>query len=229
MNNIDSLKEQLVKITLYFYHRTPKLKLELQNETDVDEFVNIVFQFFLDRNLFEKYDANKSTFPTYVIYVLKLHYLIFLNMIKYNISFQQARKLVHLANELNKKDNSIYHEEYFQAINYNQPLSLDQPVSDALTGEEVDATMLDMVIDDSIEANVEKYVENKDTYNLVIDCLNKTRVFTAREKEIIRTYIKCSYSEVKTAKTLNLTRSRVSAVIVKFKRFMQRKRKLYYD
>ena len=228
MNNIDSLKEQLIKITLYFYNRTPKLKLELQNKTDVDEFVNIVFQFFLDRKLFEKYDKNKSTFSTFVMYILKLHYLVFINMIKYNISFSQARRLVKLANELNKKDNLKCNNEYFQAINYNQPLSLDQPVT-SIDGDEVDATMLDMVTDDSIEANVEKYVENKDIYIAVINCLNKTRVFTAREKEIIRTYIKYNCNEVKAAKALNVTRSRVSAVIIKFRRFMQKKRKLYLD
>lgn len=225
MNNIDSLKEQLVKITLYFYHKTPKLKTELQDKTDVDEFVNIVFQFFLDRNLFNKYDENKSTFSTFVVYILNLHYLIFINMIKYNISFQQARKLVNLANGLNKKDSSIYHDEYLQAINYNQPLSLNQPVTDMITGDEIDATMLDMIVDNSKEADIEKYIENRDAYNKIIECLNKTRVFTTREKDIIRAYIKCNCSEVKAAKLLNLTRSRVSAVIVKFKRFMQKKKK----
>lgn len=224
MNNIDDLKEQLIKITLYFYNKTPKLKLELQNKTDVDEFVNIVFQFFLDRNLFNKYDENKSTFSTFVIYILKLHYLIFIDMIKYNISFSQARKLVRLANELNKKENLNFNNEYLQAINYNQPLSLDQPVVN-MDGDEFDATMLDMVIDDSVEANIEKYIEDKNAYIAIINCLNKTRVFTTREKDIIRAYIKCNCSEVKAAKLLNLTRSRVSAVIVKFKRFMQKKKK----
>ena len=224
MNNIDDLKEQLIKITLYFYNKTPKLKLELQNKTDVDEFVNIVFQFFLDRNLFNKYDENKSTFSTFVIYILKLHYLIFIDMIKYNISFSQARKLVRLANELNKKENLNFNNEYLQAINYNQPLSLDQPAVN-MDGDEFDATMLDMVIDDSVEANIEKYIEDKNAYIAIINCLNKTRVFTTREKDIIRAYIKCNCSEVKAAKLLNLTRSRVSAVIVKFKRFMQKKKK----
>lgn len=224
MNNIDDLKEQLIKITLYFYNKTPKLKLELQNKTDVDEFVNIVFQFFLDRNLFNKYDENKSTFSTFVMYILKLHYLIFIDMIKYNISFSQARKLVRLANELNKKENLNCNNEYFQAINYNQPLSLDQPAVN-MDGDESDATMLDMVIDDSVEANIEKYIEDKNAYIAIINCLNKTRVFTTREKDIIRAYIKCNCSEVKAAKLLNLTRSRVSAVIVKFKRFMQKKKK----
>lgn len=224
MNNIDDLKEQLIKITLYFYNKTPKLKLELQNKTDVDEFVNIVFQFFLDRNLFNKYDENKSTFSTFVMYILKLHYLIFIDMIKYNISFSQARKLVRLANELNKKENLNCNNEYLQAINYNQPLSLDQPAVN-MDGDEFDATMLDMVIDDSVEANIEKYIEDKNAYIAIINCLNKTRVFTTREKDIIRAYIKCNCSEVKAAKLLNLTRSRVSAVIVKFKRFMQKKKK----
>lgn len=224
MNNIDDLKEQLIKITLYFYNKTLKLKLELQNKTDVDEFVNIVFQFFLDRKLFEKYDENRSTFSTFVMYILKLHYLIFIDMIKYNISFSQARKLVGLANELNKKENLNCNNEYFQAINYNQPLSLDQPAVN-MDGDEFDATMLDMVIDDSVEANIEKYIEDKNAYIAIINCLNKTRVFTTREKDIIRAYIKCNCSEVKAAKLLNLTRSRVSAVIVKFKRFMQKKKK----
>ena len=224
MNNIDDLKEQLIKITLYFYNKTPKLKLELQNKTDVDEFVNIVFQFFLDRNLFNKYDENKSTFSTFVMYILKLHYLIFINMIKYNISFSQARKLVRLANELNKKENLNCNNEYLQAINYNQPLSLDQPAVN-MDGDNFDATMLDMVIDDSVEANIEKYIEDKNAYIAIINCLNKTGVFTARQKEIIRAYIKCNCDEVKAAKLLNLTRSRVSAVIVKFKRFMQKKKK----
>lgn len=224
MNNIDDLKEQLIKITLYFYNKTPKLKLELQNKTNVDEFVNIVFQFFLDRDLFNKYDENKSTFSTFVMYILKLHYLIFINMIKYNISFSQARKLVRLANELNKKENLNCNDEYLQAINYNQPLSLDQPAVN-MDGDEFDATMLDMVIDDSVEANIEKYIEDKNAYIAIINCLNKTRVFTTREKDIIRAYIKCNCSEVKAAKLLNLTRSRVSAVIVKFKRFMQKKKK----
>lgn len=224
MNNIDDLKEQLIKITLYFYNKTPKLKLELQNKTDVDEFVNIVFQFFLDRNLFNKYDENKSTFSTFVMYILKLHYLIFIDMIKYNISFSQARKLVRLANELNKKENLNFNNEYLQAINYNQPLSLDQPAVN-MDGDDFDATMLDMVIDDSVEANIEKHIEDKNAYIAIINCLNKTRVFTTREKDIIRAYIKCNCSEVKAAKLLNLTRSRVSAVIVKFKRFMQKKKK----
>lgn len=225
MNNIDDLKEQLIKITLYFYNKTPKLKLELQNKTDVDEFVNIVFQFFLDRNLFNKYDENRSTFSTFVMYILKLHYLIFIDMIKYNISFSQARKLVRLANELlNKKENLNCNNEYLQAINYNQPLSLDQPAVN-MDGDEFDTTMLDMVIDDSVEANIEKYIEDKNAYIAIINCLNKTRVFTARQKEIIRMYIKCNCDEVKAAKLLNLTRSRVSAVIVKFKRFMQKKKK----
>ena len=224
MNNIDDLKEQLIKITLYFYNKTPKLKLELQNKTDVDEFVNIVFQFFLDRNLFNKYDENKSTFSTFVMYILKLHYLIFIDMIKYNISFSQARKLVRLANELNKKENLNCNNEYLQAINYNQPLSLDQPAVN-MDGDDFDATMLDMVIDDSVEANIEKYIEDKNAYIAIINCLNKTRVFTTREKDIIRAYIKYNCSEVKAAKLLNLTRSRVSAVIVKFKRFMQKKKK----
>lgn len=228
MNNIDDLKEQLIKITLYFYNKTPKLKLELQNKTDVDEFVNIVFQFFLDRKLFEKYDENRSTFSTFVMYILKLHYLIFIDMIKYNISFSQARKLVGLANELNKKENLNCNNEYLQAINYNQPLSLDQPAVN-MDGDEFDATMLDMVIDDSVEANIEKYIEDKNAYIAIINCLNKTRVFTARQKEIIKMYIKCNCDEARAARALNITRSRVNTIVMRFKYFIKKKRKLYLD
>lgn len=232
MNNTkESLKEeQLLKIILYFYHKKVGLRSELTEKSEIDEFVNIAYQFFLDRDLLNKYDSNKGTFSTYVMYVLNLHYKIFVNMVKYNISFTRARALVVLARSLNKNKTTYnvngieIDNEYFQAINFNQPLSLNQPLNgDIVDTEDTDACMIDLVIDDSLIANVQKYVEIKNDVDSIYFYLEKTRVFSKREKEIIRSYLQCNCNEASAAKKLKLTRSRVNAVVVKFKKYIKKK------
>nr|CAI9751459.1 hypothetical protein DGKKSRWO_DGKKSRWO_CDS_0168 [uncultured phage]CAI9752347.1 hypothetical protein CVNMHQAP_CVNMHQAP_CDS_0170 [uncultured phage] len=208
MTNKESLNEQLYKLTIAYYN---KHSLNKENITS-EEFLSVVFDYFLTRDLFGRFDPERAALSTYVYNAIDNNLITFITSAKYGLSINASRSLYDKRYDICKRHNII-----FPASIAKTEHSDDDPSEG--TEKEVFC-----ISDNSID--VEKTYESEQILKIALEILDSSR-FSDKNKTMLKEYILAEgkYTQADIATKYNVSRQSFNDALMRFRRLLAKNRK----
>lgn len=208
-NNENLLLQSYNLICKYANNSLPQCNKE-QKQEFISEASCIVFKHVIDN-----FDPTKGTLGTYVYMVLNYHKKSLVYSITHNVSLVEARRLYRLKNENNDDAESAL-------VNILFPQSIDEINNNDYDSYGGDYKIGLEFIDDTID--IEKDFDSVELLSNIKVLLKKYRT-NKRNKQIIEYWLdNLSYITMEEiGKKFNLTRQRVSHIILQFRKYVKNK------
>lgn len=201
----ENLHSQIIKLIANFYY--DKNIQSYVGYDNRDEFISVAYDYFLQRDFINKYDPNRSTIGTFVYYLMKQNWYIFVLQTQYNISYTQAKKLNTIDENKREKVSNIY-----------TPLSLEDIKISKNNDEEDKHDSLDFISDN--KPSVEEQVYFKIQYENAIKVLNDCQTLSKKHKEILKWYMNNNFNLRKTAEHFNCSRQHVNNILLRYRKIL---------
>lgn len=211
----DDLYLQLEKLIQSFY-KDYNISNYISNDVEFEEFYDVAICYFINNELLDKWDPERSKLSTYIYYVLKQNWPIFLYQAKYNLSYHQAKVLYRCSYDKKK----TVKENYENILNTYSPLSYDINSTEDNITDSNNETWVNNIAD--VKTDVQKQVETKILLEKIYQILDSS-LFTEKQRERLKFYISHNCSDKDTAKHFNCTRQHIHTMVQRMRKILKQK------
>ena len=223
-NNEEDIKLELYKLLRKYWTDERQQQIIKQYTKDstgstkniVHELVSVSYLFFLSRDMLKKYDKERSRFGRFVYAVVDYNRTQFIYQAIYGLDWTRANALCRC--NLNK-DSEKGNEKFMKMFNAIIPLSLDKKqffFDDVEEDFYSNLSTTNCVIGKK-DVGVEEELEQKEFIKKIFDDLDNKHKYTDSQRKVIKTYIDKDFKQTEVAKSLNMSRQRVSVIINDFR------------